>query len=44
MNNNFIGSIKTINEESAINYFYNKLGSASRYTGAGLNSFTAERC
>jgi len=37
----FVGTFKDFSQEGAINQAYMKFGSASRYTGAGRNSFTA---
>jgi ribosomal protein L20A (L18A) len=43
LNDNLVGTFKDLSEEGAIDQAYIRFGSASRYTGAGRNSFTAIR-
>lgn len=43
LNDKFVGTFKDFSQEGAINQAYMKFGGASRYTGAGRDSFTAIR-
>ena len=41
--NKHIDLVRALNEDDAINQVFMKFGSASKYSGLGINSFRAER-